>query len=353
MKTCLKFNFLFFLICLKLFFVSCKSDVKNNTTPLNFNLSKLKNAKYSEVLIQTINQQPLYISMLRKDSTFVSVYITPRNEDAKQNFFFSDTINKVNVVKYQFNRNKIRSLKSKVILENNWTYLKIDSLSLKTINLNDRWYFYFSTSEKYMGNAVSSSTVKFHLIDLFSMENFELSYSGENSFKCTECIFGEYGIDKKLKSNPEILQTLLNLSKKSKWIYQKTQKDDDIFGYLNYETKWNYDNNQENSFGSGHADIQNIINTTYYTTNLFDLHGEIENKIENENFIFGSPFRGNLIGFDKKKKLYFPVIIESCADSCNKEIEFVTNDSIKISYEFSENYTIAIKNIKFDSRIGK
>jgi hypothetical protein len=340
------------ILILALFFVSCKSDVKES---LNHSITEnieIKNSRYKLILIEKINQEPLYISELGNDSTFVSVFVTPNSEN-RQTFFFSDTLNKIKAVKYKLKGNKIISLKSKTLLENEWTYLRIDSLSLKEVKIKNVPYFYFSSSETNMGQAVVGESVNFHLLNLFSLDDFELSYFGKPSFKCKTCIDGEFTVDNKLKAKPELLSVLMNFSKISKLIYQKTEKDNNVLDHINYQTKWGKDNNQDNSFGAGHADIEDSIKTTYYKTNLFLLNcNETDNTIENDDFIFSSCFRSNLIGFDKKKKMYFPVIIESCSNGCNKTFEFVENDSLKINYEFDESYTISLKNFKFDSRIG-
>jgi hypothetical protein len=340
------------ILILILFFVSCKTDVKESVNDSITGGLEIKNSRYKLILTEKINQEPLYISELANDSTFVSVFVTP-NSEKRQTFFFSDTLNKIKAVKYKLKGGKIISLKSKTLLENGWTYLKIDSLSLKEIKIKNVPYFYFSSSETNMGQAVVGQTVNFHLLNLFNLDDFELSYFGEPSFKCKECIDGEFEINNKLKAKPELLSVLTNFSKASKLIYQKTEKDNNLLDHINYETKWEKDNNQDNSFGAGHADIEDEIRTTYYKTNLFLLDcNETDNIVENNDFIFSSCFRSNLIGYDKKKKMYFPVIVERCANGCNKTFEFIENDSLKITYEFDESFTIALKNFKFDSRIG-
>ncbi len=144
------------------------------------------------------------------------------------------------------------------------------------------------------------------------------------------------------------------MSRTSKLIYQPTELDKDSLYYLNYETKWNKDNDVENIFGIGHAEISTPIKTTYYKTNLFQLNnGSITDSIENNDIKLISYFRSNLIGYDKHKKLYFPLIIENCAMDCAKTIEFFAKDSLRITYEYNGTYEISLNDIIFDSRIGK
>ncbi len=66
---------------------------------------------------------------------------------------------------------------------------------------------------------------------------------------------------------------------------------------------------------------------------MFELTSASTEYVENDNYEIQSVFRGNLIGFDKKKKKYFPILIESCSGFCNKEVEFLDATKIKITYE--------------------
>ncbi|MFP3787380.1 hypothetical protein, partial [Burkholderia sp. SIMBA_024] len=76
---------------------------------------------------------------------------------------------------------------------------------------------------------------------------------------------------------------------------------------------------------------------TYYTENLFQYNGNYDNDqvIENADYKIVTYFRNNIIGYDKNKKLYFPIIVESCVTGCDKEIQFVSENEIEVSYEMN------------------
>jgi len=83
---------------------------------------------------------------------------------------------------------------------------------------------------------------------------------------------------------------------------------------------------------------------TYYDQDLFKMEsGQIYQKEENNRYTAIALFRNNILCYDKKRKRYFPVWVESCAHGCNKSINFL-NDSILeiISEEIKESSTIKV-----------
>ncbi len=337
MKISLKYSFGICLIIGVLMLLSCKT----NSTQLQ------ENNGLEELIIKSLNQKPIYISKLLDDSTYVVIYGNQTNDNMP--YFFSDTLNQIFAAKYEPKSNRMQ--KPELIMQDDYTYLDIDSASFRTTNVDGIIYIYFSSHESFMGQAVLEQTVSFYLIDVNNLSHFELSYVGEPSFKCDDCIEGDFEIDAKLKKNPRVLSYLMQQSRQSKEIYHASTAEKDPMNSLNYEEKWNEDNSQDNSFGVGNAEINTPIKTTYYKTKLLDLNDGSAVSIENDDYIVFTFFRGNLIGFDKRKELYFPIIIESCSLGCSKETEFV-GDSLEIRYESDITYRISMNDLEFDKRIG-
>ena len=135
---------------------------------------------------------------------------------------------------------------------------------------------------------------------------------------------------------------------KSKLIFQATKEEKKADHFKNYEEKWEKDNRTDNHYGAGYGIIPESLQSTYYKDKLFNLDGsDIDTIIENENYIVGTYFRGNLLGYDKNKKLYFPIIVESCAHSCKKEIIFLDEKTVQIAYEDDEKFEIKLDEIIF------
>ncbi|GAB6007542.1 hypothetical protein [Dysgonomonas reticulitermitis] len=292
-----------------------------------------------------------YQSSLQGDSTYVSLYAG----DGFVSYFYSDTLNRVYAAKCKLGAYGVDTLSKTLILENEWAYLTIDSSSFEQVTVLDQPYLYFSTTEGFMGQAIIERNVNFHLLDMNTLEHYRLLYAGEPSFKCEDCIEGRFVITDQLRSTPEILDKLKEMSKTSKFIYQRGAKDDDIYYYLNYEEKWGRDNKSHNRYAAGYGDIVTPIRSTYYQADLFTLNKGSENSvIENGKYLFRSYFRGNIIGYNKDKKLYFPLYIENCVLGCDKDIEFVDENTLRITRSESdeEAYSISMKDILFDSTVG-
>lgn len=331
-----------YLLCLFVLF-SCKKNV--NVSDVTGILTDDKEDSAS------IPLGGFYQSSLQEDSTYIALYAG----DGFASYFYSDTLNRVYAAKCKLNVHSIDTLYKALILENEWAYLTVDSSSFEQVTVLDLPYLYFSTSEGFMGQAIIERNVNFHLVNMNTLEHYRLLYAGEPSFKCDECIEGRFVITDQLRSTPEILSKLKELSKTSKFIYQRGAKDDDIYYYLNYEEKWDRDNKSHNRYGAGYGDIVTPIRSTRYKTDLFALNKGSENSvIENKRYILRSYFRGNIIGYDKDKKLYFPLYIENCALGCNKDIDFIDENTLKITRSESdeETYHISMKDIIFDSTIG-
>jgi hypothetical protein len=340
----------FTVVIFSIFSFSCKDKktiIEVKGTPID-STSYFLNAQAESY----IRNNSFYTGEIQSDSTFVCLYVLPEN---KHVFFFSDTLNQMYACKYRLIQNRVDTLATVLLEENEQGYFSIDTLSFKQVPIQDVPFLYFSYKEGHQDAAIQEQTVCFRLINLRDLSDYLLTCTGKPSFKCDDCIDGELEADAKLRKNPLILNKLKELSKSSTLIYQRSEKDNDIYYYLNYESKWNQDNQTDNAWGAGYSTITTPIKSTYYTTNLFRLNrGTVNDSIENDKYILVNYFRGNIIGYDKLRKLYFPLWIESCINFCDKNIRFFSEDSLSISYTENGNieYLISTNDILFDSKFG-
>ncbi|HTG56790.1 MAG TPA: hypothetical protein VL943_11015, partial [Niabella sp.] len=215
-------------------------------------------------------------------------------------------------------------------------------------------YLLLTARETFKGQAITEKTINFILLDVNSLEHFTLVYEGISSIRCYECIDGNYQPAPFLDANPGLKAMLLEYANKSKWVYRPaTQAEKDARHFINYEQKWNEDNEEDNHLANGHSGISEPIYSTYYKDDIFKVtatHASVADSIENEYFKVLSYFRGNILGFDKQKQLYFPVYIESCITGCDKKIRFVSPQTIEILYDEyngKEAYTVELNKIRF------
>ncbi|MCW3162252.1 hypothetical protein [Chryseobacterium oryctis] len=291
---------------------------------------------------------------LSKNNLFTSknekgvLRIWVQSKEPRGKYFYSDTLNILKAEQYAFENNKFSKLKTVNLAQTEWSYFEIDSSNIKTEKLNGKEYFLISANTTNMGKAVPDQIVQFWAINTANVDdNYELLYSGYPSNLCTECIKGDFVENKKLNSNQSVKKILYDFAKKSKMIYQPNVAEKNISHYKNYDEKWQIDNKTDSHFGAGNIGEMSVIYSTYYKENLFELSGGVPDEIENENYLVVSYFRGDIIAYDKIKKLYFPVIVESCAHFCNKSIEFINEHTLKITYEDESSYELDLHKILF------
>lgn len=329
-----------FLILILLF--SCRKP--ENKITLSKNTAEVTTTKASSKIPDSIAKSSIFIQP--GEGGFFRIWV--KSNDKRGNYFYCDTLNILKAGKYVFDKEKVVLQKEIVLDSAVWSYLTIDSTNIKRKTITKSSYIQFATNTSFMGQAIPEQTVNFWLINTDNIaENFYLQYNGlpdgmENSVR------GAFVENSAIKNNKTEKSTLYQYAKTSKLIYQPTEAEKDPNHYKNYEQKWETDNYADNHFGAGYATIPETINSTYYKENLFKLNGDSLQRIENENYIVATPFRGNLLGYDKKKKRYFPIIIESCTLSCNKTIEFTTPQKLKITYEDGATYDIGLSKIIFE-----
>ena len=233
-------------------------------------------------------------------------------------------------------------------------YTRIDSASIQQTKGGDNHYLLLTARKTFKGQAITEKTINFILLDITTLEHYTLVYEGISSIRCYECIDGYYHPAPLLDKKPGLKAMLFEYANKSKWVYQPaTQAEKDARHFINYEQKWNEDNGEDNHLANGHSGISEPIYSTYYKDDIFKItatHASVRDSIENEYFKILSYFRGNILGFDKQKRLYFPVYIESCITGCDKKIKFISPQTIEILYdEYSGNevYTVELNKIRF------
>lgn len=319
-----------------------------------FSCTKEKTTVAENIPVSDKNLNKKIFDSLRNQSIFVQenknflTRIWVKSNEKRGNYFYSDTLNVLKISKYQLKGQKLNLIKE-IDLENaEWAYLEIDSTNIKTRKTGKKNYLFLTHQVSNMGKAMNEISVNFSMINVDDItDNFSLQYVGYPSDYCNECIRGNFEENSKLKSFQLAKTALHQYAQTSKFIYHPSDEEKNIFHYKNYAEKWQKDNDTDNNFGAGYAIIPDVIYSTYYNENLFKLTSATEEFTENENYKIQSVFRGDLLGFDKKKRKYFPVIVESCSHFCNKNVEFVDAQKLKITYEDDQSFEIDLSKIVF------
>lgn len=319
-----------------------------------FSCTKEKTAVAENIPFSDKNLNRKIFDSLRSHSIFVQengnnlTRIWVKSNEKRGNYFYSDTLNILKISKYEFAEQKLNLIRE-IDLENaEWAYLEIDSTTIKTRKIGKMNYLFLTHQVSNMGKAMREISVNFSMINLDNIaDNLSLQYYGYPSDYCNGCIRGNFGENSKLKSSAFAKTVLYQYAHTSKFIYHPSDEEKNITHYKNFGEKWQKDNDTDNNFGAGYYIIPDVVYSTYYAENLFELTSASEEFVENENYKVQSIFRGNLLGFDKKKRKYFPIIVESCSHFCNKTVEFVDEQKLKITYEDDQSFEINLNKIVF------
>ena len=305
-----------------------------------------KNAK-QELVRKTENHIP---DSLKQKSVFTAktkdgfFRLFVKSNESRGNYFYADTLNVLIAEQYRFEDGKEKLILQKEIFETDWSYLRIDSANLKIEKVNGREFLFIASNVSYMGKAIQEQEVNFLMLNINNPnEHYRLEYVGYPTDLCASCIKGTFVENKA----PVYYRTLKRFADGSPYIYHPTAAEKNAEHYKNYREKWQKDNGVDSAFGAGFIGEMDEVFSTCYQENLFEINGGSESTIENGRFLLMSYFRGDLIAYDKLKKLYFPVIVESCTHFCNKEIEFVDDYTIKITYEDLDSWELNLDEIIF------
>lgn len=320
------------LICSIAVLVSCKKEEKA-TNQVKDKIETDKNIK--------LDTLTLLYKTNNKDNT-QEIRITAYEISENNKYLLSGIKNFILVSKYLKKENEFKLIKKNTLISNEYTYAAIGKESFQKAIVKDQEYLLLSVHQSYQGSAITEENVQFIMVNTKTLNTYTLMYSGETTLHKGESIVGEFVESKILDSNPEIKKVLYEFANKSKWVFHGSK---DPNHYSNYMKKWETDNNSINHLANGYSGIPDTIYSTYYKDDLFNFTGDYDEseRIENNNFKIVSYFRGNIIAFDKHKKLYFPIYTEACVTGCDKKIKFVSENSIEVLYhESSENETSTI-----------
>jgi hypothetical protein len=319
------------IFCVISVLISCKKEEKATKIKDKIEIDKGVKSDSLALLYKTNN----------RDNT-EEIRITAYELSENNKYLLSGSKNFILVSKYLKNGNELKLIKKDTLISNEYTYAAIGKESFQKVTVKGQEYLLLSVHQSYQGSAVTEENVQFIMLNTKTLNTYMLMYSGETTLHKDESIMGEFVEDKILDSNPEIKKALYQFANKSKWVYHGSK---DPNHYSNYMKKWETDNNAFNHLANGYSGIPDTIYSTYYKDDLFKLTGDYDEseRIENSNFKIVSYFRGNIIAFDKKKKMYFTIYTEACVTGCDKKIRFVSENSIEVVYhESSENETSII-----------
>lgn len=333
MKKSIIFLFIF------VHFLSCKKENSvQKTSKLNTNVED------PFKIPDSITEKSVFTK--KNDHGFISIWV--KSKESRGKYFYADENNILIVSQYSVKNNQFKKIKEIDLEKAEWAYLTIDSTNFKHLDIDKKSYFLLSSETSFMGNAVTEQNANFYAININNItENYNLSYTGTYTPYCESCIRGDFDENKTLNSKPKIKNALHLLANASSFIYHPSKEEKNISHYKNYLEKWAKDNTTENTYGAGYVIVPDIIHSTYYKENLFNITKATTEFTENENYKIQSNFRGSLIAYDKKKQLYFLIIAETCTLSCNKEVIFTNPNSIKITYGDGESYEIDLTKIIF------
>lgn len=312
----------------------------------------------SELLRKLLKAQHIYpfyvVPSPESKDTYVVLYQQSSEKKAPEDiYFYTEEELFFYAAKVQLiNDKEVRLTSKKLVMQEESTYCTIDS-TVNNVKIANKDYISLVYRKEFKGTAIVEKFIDFQLIDLSSLDSYTLGFEGVYSFKCKECLEGRLTNEKKLAGKPELLAFLKGMVAKSPHVYHPSEKDKDPYHVLNYEIKWEKDNQASNHMANGHGELELPVKTTYYHTNLFNLdQGSEVETAENEQYLFKSFFCGSVIGFDKQKKLYFPVMIESCNGFCSKNIS-INAGVLKISYEDEVSYEVPLADLVFDKQKEK
>jgi hypothetical protein len=175
-------------------------------------------------------------------------------------------------------------------------------------------YIYFSLEVEREGTAhIGSGEIEFRLVDVQTLQPFTLGFWGTE--RGNGKIEGEFRPSDELARRPELLAFLKGKADASPRIYRGER---DSMSWVDDWKTMNASLPDPSAIGS-FGPMK--IHWQYYDRNpMGDYGASVFGTEENAAFRVLSYFRSSLIGYDKARKQYFPVWVDSCAHGCNKEI---------------------------------
>lgn len=325
-------------------FYSCKKEDKNSGK--SSNLKNLQSDSKDNT-IKGVKTTTLFSFNTVENTEIIKISGSEVSED--DNFLLVGDKNILLVSKYKKNKPQ-QLIQNDTLLISDYNHVTIDRQLFLRKKINNADYFLFALMESPLGNGDHGLYLSFIMLNLNNLKYYTLKYEGEPTLRSDNAVDGKFLENTELDHNTAIKNELYRFANKSKWIYSPSEEEKDINFYKNFEQKWYEDNYTED----GKSSYPAVVKSTYYSEDLFQFNGRgnDDGAIENADFKIVPYFRHNLIGYDKNKRLYFPIKVESCAHGCAKTIEFLSEHEIEVSYEMNVQQpdTIDLNKIIFTNR---
>jgi hypothetical protein len=197
------------------------------------------------------------------------------------------------------------------------------------VTLGPSAYIYFALDVTRAGTAnAGSGEIAFRLIDVQTLQPYTLVFWG--SERGNGKIEGEFGPPNELARRPELLAFLKGKAAASPRIYHG---ETDAMSWVDDWKKMN----ASLPDASGVGMFRPVkLRWRYYDQNPMgdQRAASVAGTKESPEFKVLSYFRSSLIGYDKARRQYFPIWVESCAHGCNKEIRSL--DGALLAFVFNE-----------------
>jgi hypothetical protein len=240
---------------------------------------------------------------------------------------------------------RVESEKEIISLE--FETISFDGFDFEITMIDDKAYLYFLFETSPVGSAFNEENYHFSMVSLTDLTMFELVYNDNHISDEQDFINIE-----DLKDKPIILKYLEEKAAKSKFVYKPTKEDLDMDNPKNYEKRWKIDNSNISTPWGDNNGVNNTIKVKYYSKNVYPIPWKDDSfylkKIENGKYIIITLLRNNVIGYDKVKKKYFPIWVESCGRGCNKDIAFVGKDKLQITWEVNVAIIVDLNSMNFE-----
>ena len=249
-----------------------------------------------------------------------------------------------NVFSYKLTKfaNSWRLESSKKIFESDYSKFYLHS-EIEIAEIDGQIYLYFISQAAGMGNATYSISVDFSLFPLKNGQLLSLTYMGDPTYdkngKLLKIRGDFYNIDK-LNKHPNLLKFLEKKASNSEYIYRANSKDLDFSSTENYEKLWKIDNPNISTVWDSKDNFYNKpLKFKYYEQTILPIHDFSKNEgADNKKYKIISMWRGNIIGYDKLEKKYFPIWVESCMRGCNKKVQFLSSGEGQLKVTYDEVY---------------
>jgi hypothetical protein len=225
--------------------------------------------------------------------------------------------------------------KKELIFEGEYQKINLDDdFEIKKIGNN--YYLYCCLCSYTQGTAVAGMyDVDFTLFELPSLKSKYITYS---SYQGRYCRVGEFYELEKFAEYPKLLKFLEKKISENEYVEKNDSSDINLV--KNYRKKWGVENKDIKEVWRDYSTNFEPLIMPLYNKTILGKHGTFD-TIENKNYIIYDYWKSDVIGYDKIKKKYFTIWIDSCNHGCDKYVSFLSNNVIEMIYfEASEQKVI-------------